>query len=355
MSLIGSISRRARSWNQARKSLLRVGVAGDDLFAQSIAMAYASNLDCIPAAIWHPDPDLAKERADAWGFGKGTDDFDRFLGLVDAVELVDSGERARELAKAALKAGRHLSMRRPFARSLAEADALLSMARSDRVFRVLDDAVFYPPHRRLAALLEDEEIGEVSNVRFFSNLAGSGGRNLPLSDLEGDYLFCDPFDKFGLAISLLGRINRIQGVLHPMDAQRGGQAVVLARFAREALYACFELVYSPSEAIRSESYPANEQIEVGGTGGYIWVNRFSSPTFEPAIAVRLPDRYYQIGVESSLDYDRSGAHRNASIDMTDACLRKKPSLYPAVRARHALAVLLGAMEAGKTGKLVDIA
>jgi predicted dehydrogenase len=339
----------------SRRPKVRLGIAGDDPFADSIAMAYSARFDVIPSAVWHPDEKTAVNRASHWGFELGTADFDLFRNQVDAVELLESGGDAAALAKSAMNAGCHLSMRRPFARTLDQADELLRAANPNRVFRVLDDGVFYAPHRKVVELLAKEEVGEVSNVRISTNLAGNGGAGWPIPDLLGRYLFADPFDKFGAAVSMFGPAEQVQAYLNPMHPDSGGQGVALVKFARTGLYGIFESSFSPDANIRSNSYPAHENIEIGGTGGFIWVNRFNSPTFEPAISVRMPDSYYQLGVETSLNYERESAHVLGAEDFVSACLRKKPTLYPATLARHALALLLAAHEASEQHKVISLA
>lgn len=85
---------------------------------------------------------------------------------VEAV-LVTTGVHAHApVAEAALEAGLHVLVEKPFAPSLAEAQALVELARErSRILMVSQNYRFHAAPTEVAALLRQERIGRVGNVR----------------------------------------------------------------------------------------------------------------------------------------------------------------------------------------------
>src|SRR5262249_56511533 len=79
---------------------------------------------------------------------------------LDLVEILTPHPSHCAIAKAALASGAHVSVQKPMALSLAEADEMAAAAaRHDRVLRVFENYIFYPPLQRARQLLQDGAIG----------------------------------------------------------------------------------------------------------------------------------------------------------------------------------------------------
>jgi len=88
------------------------------------------------AAVVDSDPERAAALADAYG-ARVFSHFSEILSIADAAVIAAPTERHHEIAAACLRAGLHVLVEKPIARTLAEADDLLELARkSQRVLQV---------------------------------------------------------------------------------------------------------------------------------------------------------------------------------------------------------------------------
>jgi predicted dehydrogenase len=110
---------------------LRIGVAGAGHFGRFHALKLASSRRAILAGIY----DLNIDRAAQVAHETGTTamGFEALLEASDAIVVAAPAEAHYELAGAALRAGRHVLVEKPIAATLAEADALATLAQIHKV------------------------------------------------------------------------------------------------------------------------------------------------------------------------------------------------------------------------------
>ncbi len=110
---------------------LRIGVAGAGHFGRFHALKLASSRRAILAGIY----DLNIDRAAQVAHETGTTamGFEALLEASDAIVVAAPAEAHYELAGAALRAGRHVLVEKPIAATLAEADALATLAQTHKV------------------------------------------------------------------------------------------------------------------------------------------------------------------------------------------------------------------------------
>src|SRR3990172_5851346 len=128
-------------------------------------------------AVCDRDAAWAARRAKEWGARRHLTDYRDLLAdaKVDAVEILNPHDLHEEMAVAALAAGKHVSLQKPMARTLAEADAIAAAAAAapGQVFRVFENYRYYPPYVRAKELLESGAIGEPLSLRM--KVIGRGG------------------------------------------------------------------------------------------------------------------------------------------------------------------------------------
>src|SRR3990172_10175119 len=130
-----------RKWSAAVSAHLRIAFIGAGRIADLHAMAYAGNPDARIFGVCDTDAEWAARRAEAWGAERTYSDYREALAdpEVDGVEILTPHHLHEEMTVAALAAGKHVSLQKPMARTLAEADSIVrTAAASDRVFRVLE-------------------------------------------------------------------------------------------------------------------------------------------------------------------------------------------------------------------------
>jgi predicted dehydrogenase len=134
---------------------MRLGLVGTGYWATSThAPALATTPGARLASVWGRDGDAAAAlaaRYDATAY----DDFDAFLGSVDAVSFAVPPDVQAPLAIRAAEAGKHLLLEKPVALSVADADAVVTAVEKAGVASV----VFFTWrfNREIRAWLADEQ------------------------------------------------------------------------------------------------------------------------------------------------------------------------------------------------------
>ena len=154
------------------------------------------------AVVWAADPSPARRQ---WAISQGlaadrvVPDYRQALDRVEAVDVVTPADSHREVAAAALAAGRHCFVEKPLALTAAEGRLLGDLARAaGRVLQVGHILRFHPVTDALRAALAEGRIGE---VRFAT--ARFAGFKRPRTDVGVTHT--DGIHFFDLFAFLLGR------------------------------------------------------------------------------------------------------------------------------------------------------
>jgi predicted dehydrogenase len=135
------------------------------------------------AALCEVTEDLARRRADEFGFAKATTDWRTLIAdpAVDVVSVTTPNAFHAEMAIAALEAGKHVWCEKPMAPKLADAEKMAEAARrSGRVAILGYNYIQSPAIRYVRRLLDEGRIGAVNHFRI---------------EMDEDYL-ADPEEAF---------------------------------------------------------------------------------------------------------------------------------------------------------------
>src|SRR3990170_5906953 len=135
---------------------VRVGLVGRGRIADLHILGYRDNPRAKVVAVCDAVAETAERRAREWGVERWCTDYREMLAdpALDALELLTPHHLHAEMTVAALEAGKHVSVQKPMALNLAEADAMIEAAeRSGRSLRVFENYRFYPPYVRAKELL----------------------------------------------------------------------------------------------------------------------------------------------------------------------------------------------------------
>lgn len=148
---------------------LKVGLVGCGLHATAHVEALLAVSELVRVtAVCDVDPKRAGTCGARLRAERVFTDYDEFLAEseVDAVDLcLPHGEHAPATVKAA-RAGKHVLVEKPIARTLAEADAMIDAARSAGVtLMVAHNQRFHPEHLRIRDLLDEGAIGRIYCAR----------------------------------------------------------------------------------------------------------------------------------------------------------------------------------------------
>jgi predicted dehydrogenase len=315
---------------------LRVGFIGAGNISNLHYLGYKDNPGAELCAVCDVDEALLQRRVREWGVPKAYADYKQLLADpdVDAVEVIVPHHLHATMGIAALEAGKHLSMQKPMAVSVAECDALIAAAkRSGRLFRVFENFRYYPPLVKAKELLDSGTIGEPLSVRMkaVQGTAGEGWkipysrwawRFDPTQSGGGRVILDYGYHLFSVAMWLLGDVEKVFSYITHRPIMHGwmldSPAVVIWKYRNGEKYGSYEAVTSYDLLVRSKYTPEDEWFEITGSHGFIWVNRCTSMLLD-----RPPVVMYRDGVTtefSNMDSDWSASFVAGVRDFIDGVL-----------------------------------
>ena len=206
---------------------------------------------------------------------------------LDLVEILLPHHLHHPVTLDALAAGKHVSVQKPMALTLAEADEMIAAASAaEKTLRVYENFIFYPPVARAKALIDAGEIGDPLTIRIKSNagfsptawhvpLAAWAWRFNPEICGGGPLLFDDGHHKFALAWHFMGLAEQVHAWIGEMELMPGRvldtPAIVSWKFPGNR-FGSLEAVYSPQLQIDTRYYAQDDRVEITGTKGVLWIN-----------------------------------------------------------------------------------
>ena len=260
---------------------VRLGVLGAGNIAEMNVAGYLQHPDCDVLAVCDVDADVARDAAERWGVPKVYTDLDAMLADpdIDAVEVLTPTHLHHRHVLAALEAGKHVSVQKPVANTIEDAQEMGRAAReAGRTLRISECFVHYPPLELAKQLIADGAIGRPTGARirtivgqtdsaFQANLRPEGyGWRLDKRS-PGGHLFDDMVHKYAMALWLLDQdIVSVQAVVRRRDLFFEPCACIF-EYEDPGLIGTMEVQYAPEMYLRSSYYGADEFFEIQGTRG----------------------------------------------------------------------------------------
>jgi predicted dehydrogenase len=344
-------------------------VVGAGNVANLNVSGYLAHPDCDVVAVCDVDADLAKQAAGRWGVDRVTTELDELLDDpdVDAVEVLTPTHLHHRHVLDALAAGKHVSVQKPIANTVAEANEMAAAAEAaGRVLRVSECMVHYPPLERAKQLIAEGAIGRPTGLRmktvvgqtdsdFTRNLRAEGyGWRLDARS-PGGHLFDDMVHKYAVALWLFDQeIVSVQAVVRRRDLYFE-PCVALFEYADPELLGSMDVHYAPDMWMRSTYYGADEFFEIQGDEGLIWVTRATGEMLDMAPVVlhrgtegNLSTHEFTDLGSSFLDgFERSAAH------FVDALVAGTTPRMTALDAARVLQLCFAVYQASDTRQPVD--
>lgn len=334
-----------------------VGLAGDGYLLHAMADAYRKSDKCESLSYYNPIKSRAAKNGKEMGIESVFTDIGNFKKYIDVVEVFEFPGGRRETVEEFLMAGIPVSLQKPIATTLDEADELIRVARkSGTLLRVNEYPLYYEPYRKAIELVRKMEIGEVCAIRLRSNLVGEGGWG-PLDELlKKDAPFFHPaFDRFALAVELVGDVESVNVYANGLDSGKPGQALVSFKCRADGCFGVMDLTYAPETAIRTNGLPCDDQVELAGTDGVLWVNHFHGKmTEEPSLEVRRGKKHYTMGIGSGMELEWESCLKFSADDFLKSVVTGKPPRHTIHESRKVLKIILAAHGAMETGDMVKI-
>jgi predicted dehydrogenase len=351
------------------ESRLRLGVVGvGNIVALNIA-GYLEHPRCDVVALCDPRVDHAREKADEWGVPDVYGDLGDLLAddTIDAVEILTPTHLHHDHVLAALAAGKHVSVQKPIANTVADARAMGEAAvEAGRHLRVSECYCHYPPLEQARQLIREGAIGRPTAIRiktivgqtdsaFQAGLWGEGYVWRLNQQSPGGHLFDDMVHKYAMATWLVDQdIEAVQAAVRRRDLFFEPCAAIF-EYADPDLLGTMEASYAPQMWMRSRYYGADEFFEVQGDKGFVWVTRCTGEMLDlaPLMLYRGDEGAMSMTAFDDLDSDWGLGFRRSSAHFVDALLDGREPEMSVAEAIKVLQLCFAVYEAGNTGERVD--
>ena len=366
---------------------IKVVLVGCGRIATLHVAGYQNNPDAILWGVYDKDRGTAKKFAAEHGIPKIYGSYEQVLEdeEVDAVELLLPHHLHCDYTVRAAKAKKHVSVQKPMALNLAECDTMIQAARENGVkLKVFENFVFYPPHQLAKKLLDDGEIGTPQGIRLKMNNATLGSRNVPaigrkdvpadakvsesgwavnpkswlwrLNDSQcggGPTVFDDGYHKFSTILYLLGPVEKVVAWIDETQVIPGiyndVPAVVMWKHRDKKLYGVWDIVNSDDMYIQSKYYTCDEQVEITGSRGVIWVTRCTA-TLLPEVAPVLMYRDGKLTEFWDMKHDWADSFEASTRDFIGAIKEDREPVLSGEKGREVLKFALAALESSAKGQ-----
>ena len=253
---------------------------------------YVDNPDVEVVALVDPSPERRDQRQADWPEAATFPSIEKLAvsGIeIDAVECLLPIPLHADGIVELLDQGWHVNAQKPMCNELATAQRLLAAASAnDRVLRVMENYLFFDPLRKLKAVVETGDIGEVAGYHVKMVGSGSGGWDVPWSSFEwqleqikvgrGIMVFDDGWHKLSTALWLFGPVREVRAWIGVTSFGSGidiDAPAVISWEHENGVRGVWDITLAPDLYLRSDYYTNDERWEVTGTKGYARVNRIT--------------------------------------------------------------------------------
>ena len=350
---------------------VRVGFIGAGRISDLHAIEYLQNPRAEIVAVCDADEGIAGRQAQRWGVSNRFvfADYADLLACeeVNLVEILLPHHLHHPATLAAMRARKHVSVQKPMAIDLAQADEMIAEARrAGVVLRVFENFLFYPPVMKAKALIDAGAIGDPLTIRIKSNFgvsrtawtippAAQAWRLDPAKNGGGPIVFDDGHHKFALAWHFMGMAEQVHAWIDRTEIAPGkvvdSPALVSWKFAG-GRYGNLEAVYSHELEIDTVHYAQDDRLEITGTRGVLWVTRGHGK-----ISDQPPVMLYADGEMRGFSNLASG-WESSFVESTrhhiDALLGGQPPVLTGAQGREILRFALAAQESARLGRAVSL-
>jgi predicted dehydrogenase len=346
---------------------VRLALVGCGTISQLNAPGYLQHERCEVVALCDPRRERAEQRARAWSISPAiTTDYAEVLNdpHVDAVELLTPTHLHAAQIIAGLEAGKHVSCQKPIASTMAEIGAIAqAVERTNRIFRITENFLYYPPLVKAKELLDSGAIGEPSLLRI-RTVRGTYANDAHLT-VEPDALiwrtdpklhaggvmYDDGWHKYATAMWWLGDIEKVQAIVTKTDNYvMEVPSVATWKFANRSCLGILDYASAAEMPVRTKYYPIDEFFEIQGTKGAIWVTRCTGEMLDMPPVVLFQGTAAQ---HFQVPMDWIEGFNGAARDFVDAILQQRQPHMDLAFARKVLQVALAVYQASQAERAVE--
>jgi len=287
---------------------MKVGIIGKGKHFDLHLLGYVGNNDTDIVAFSNIPVDEAKTKAEKFNIGNDAEIYTDYKEMMknerlDLIEiLLPSPDHAEVTDYVAKKGVKGISVEKPMALSLKDADQMIQACNKNNVVLSIYENFYFAPHiQRARNLVENDYIGDPTSIRIKTAIGGENGYDLQKISSDQDSLIMVDIGWHSFALASLFFKEKIRKVFAWNDEYQGLEAPAYVMFQYEQTekhpvpqYGNFEFSYLPKMKIPSNYYPMDEFIEIIGSRGLMKINQVTSignamtesEVFAPLIIVR---------------------------------------------------------------------
>ena len=350
---------------------LRVGFIGTGRISDLHALAYLDDERAEIAAVCDRNLELARARGRSWNVPENRifSDYKDLLALedIDLVEILLPHHLHYQATLDAAAAGKNISVQKPMALTVAQADGMIDAANHAGVtLKVYENFIFYPPVQRAKALIDNGEIGDLLTIRIKSNsgvsptewdvpASAQAWRLNPEECGGGPLVFDDGHHKFALGWHFMGMAEAVHAWIGSTelgpDMLLDAPAIVSWKFPGNR-YGSLEAVYSPELVLDTRHYAQDDRVEITGSKGVIWITRGHGKMMDVPPVVMYKDRQTRAFSDMPTGWEHSFI--NSTRHFIDAWFAGDPPQLTGEDGREVLRFALAAQESARTGQAVQL-
>ena len=360
--------------------MLKVGIIGTGVIFDLNVLGYLNNNDVKITCLCNRTTEKAKRKIKQFNLDKNIRIYSDYKEMLDK-EVLDIVEillphhlHAEVTIYAAGKGVKAISVQKPMALTLAEADKMIKACKDSESLLSIYENFFFAPHiLKAKELIDLDYIGDPSSIRIKIAMGGKGGWNVSTSankwrkdpkmvggaNTGSPVLLDNGWHAFSLASWLFG--EEIEKVFAWTDNYKGLDAPAYVMFkykqSREHIisqYGHMEFSLMPDMKIPSNYYPTDEFIEIIGSRGIMKINQGTSignkmsesEIFAPIVLIRDGKVETYTDVEKDWKY----SFINATNHFIEVVKSDKEPILSGEQARNVLKFNLAAIKSAQIGK-----
>ena len=360
--------------------MLKVGIIGTGVIFDLNVLGYLDNPDVEITCLCNRTIEKAKQKIKKFNLNESIPIYSDYKEMIDKEDidileiLLPHHLHAETTIYAAQKGIKGISVQKPMATSLEEADSMIDACnKSGSILSIYENFAFDPHILKAKELIDQDYIGDPSSIRIKVAMGAKGGWNVPASADQwrldpnqvggakkgSPVLFDNGWHAFTLGWWLFG--EEIEKVFAWTDNYKGidAPAYVLWKYkaSREHVvpqYGNMEFALMPEMELPSNYYPTDEFIEIIASRGLMKINQgtsignkmSNSDVFPPIVIIRDGN------VETYTDFEKDWKYSfiNATTHFIEAVKGKKEPILTGEQARYILKFNLAAIKSAEFGK-----
>jgi predicted dehydrogenase len=353
-------------------SQLQVGIIGTGVISELHWRAYQQITEAKITALCDLNEATVQSKAKKWGVQKIYTDFNALLAdpEIQAVEILTPQQFHKEITVAALKAGKHVSVQKPMAVTLAEANEMLVASKGiSKVARVYENFRFYPAIRKAKELIDSGEIGEPLSIRFKLTNGYDGKGDFAHEKSEtwdrrmeidmsggGAVTFDHGYHIYTLARFFMGEVDSVFAWIGRKKDRNGyiwdSPAMISWRYKGMDKFGVWEQVWGDDLLIKTNYYAGEDRMEITGSRGIIWVTKCTAEFWDVP-----PLILYRDGTLTSfhdLETDWQASFDAATQNFIDSILGKAEPTLSFAEGYEVQRMAITVKKSGDEGRIVTL-